>query len=167
MTCEVPSRFLGFPLLPTCNKLGCSTGAAATTGTNAGINLRWPSGHKPSCHCHPPNLRWGPREASRLKRVFLLSGHALATTPVTFHQGLRQEAQCRGAQGGKQEWPPPLSGQPGLWLGVLGRGSRHEPPPSSPLMVRLSVSPQGTCSRQCGADSLRRNPGGPEGTAHS
>ena len=60
-----------------------------------------------------------------------------------------------------------LSSMPGLWRGVLGCGSRHEPPTSSPLMARQNVSPQGTRSGLCQADSLFRNLGRPEGTAHS
>lgn len=51
----------------TCNKLGCSRRAAATTGTNGGSNLRWPSGHKRSSRCLPPKRSWGLREALRAK----------------------------------------------------------------------------------------------------
>lgn len=61
----VPLQVPGVPSsAPICNKLSCSTGAAATTGTNRGSNnLRWPSGHKQPSHCHPPKQSWGLREA--------------------------------------------------------------------------------------------------------
>lgn len=63
-----PLKVPGVPnSAPTCNKLGCSMRAAATTGTNGGSNLRWPSRHKQSSRCHPPQQNWGLREALRAK----------------------------------------------------------------------------------------------------